>query len=243
VKYLIFNINKKLSVFTLCFLPLLVYLGFWQLQRADQKATLLEKWAVQQQSLRIPINEVSSSSPEYAPVVFEARFDQDRYWLQEGKTYQGRSGYMILMLAHTKTQRYLVNRGWVPADPNREILPSIATPSSTVRLTGSLKRPSLNPLTDEKNNPVRGWPHRILEIDLSNMQQQYGEPIEGWVIELDQADPSAFAVPTRQVPVTPEKHRAYAIQWFSMAVTLLVLWFIASTNIIPLLKQKRRHNG
>lgn len=224
-------------------MPLLVYLGFWQLQRAEQKATLLEKWATQQDAQAIAIGNINKDTPEYTPVAFSAALDGKRYWLQEGKIYQGQPGYMVFMVARPPHgENILINRGWVPANPDRRILPELSIPSSLIRLSGSLKFPSTHPLTDEKNNPVTRWPHRILEIDTVNMAQQFGESLSSWIIELEAENEWALTIPERKVAVTPEKHRGYAFQWFAMAFTLFVLWFVASTNIIALLKNNNTND-
>ena len=42
--------NKKLLVLCLCLFPLLVVLGFWQLDRADEKQRILDQYNTNQQA-------------------------------------------------------------------------------------------------------------------------------------------------------------------------------------------------
>ena len=42
------------------------------------------------------------------------------------------------------------------------------------------------------------------------------------------------------VAVQPEKHTAYAVQWFVMAAVLLVMTLIANSNVGSWIKQFRR---
>jgi len=44
------------------------------------------------------------------------------------------------------------------------------------------------------------------------------------VLILEENHPAAYTVKWQIVMMSPEKHNAYAIQWFALALTLLVLF-------------------
>lgn len=235
-----FNLNWKLTLFTAFFLPILISLGFWQLNRAQEKITILENWASQQDQAAIPIEKLSPSLLHYQPEVnFEGRFDTDHYWLQEGITLQGRVGYLVLMRVITTTgQNVLVNRGWVAADLDRNILPEISSSDALQSFQGRARSPSAAPMTQESHNPIERWPHRILEIELELMGQQARTTFSPFVVDLSADHPSSFHVIPRKLNASPEKHRGYAFQWFMMAATLVILWLITNTNLMSVIGKK-----
>jgi len=211
-------------------------MGFWQLQRANEKVTILENWASQQHGQAIEPKNINTQNIINEPQVeFIGSFDTQNYWLQEGKIINGKAGYLVLMRAHTnKGLNILVNRGWVPANPDRSILPTIPTTSNIQYIHGRARIPSQAPMTKESQNPLKTWPHRILEIEVDLMSQQAGVPLSSFIVDLSEDSPSAFLVTKRRLNMTPEKHRGYAFQWFMMAGTLAILWLITNSNIIKL---------
>lgn len=239
-----FSINWKLTCFTAFFFPLLIYLGIWQLNRAEEKRTILENWAGQQ-AAETSLDEhsavslgdtVDSSIPQGKLVEFTGTFDVDHYWLQEGKIFQSQPGYLVLMRVTTTTgDNLIVNRGWVPANPDRRILPAIIANQSLQNFKGRIRIPSEAPMTSETSNPLNQWPHRILELELDIMSMQAGVALKPFIIDLVEDDPNSFTVLKRKIPISPEKHLGYAVQWFMLATTLGILWLIANSNIASLL--------
>ena len=223
------KLNWKLSLFTFGLLPVLIYLGFWQLDRAEQKRTLLQNWQRQQAQPMRPLSKVWHDNQVSGPVSFRGSFEADRFWLHEAQILDGRPGYHVYMMAISEYgQIVLINRGWIPSNPDRSIKPSVNTPDTLINISGMARSPSNLKLVDERNNPVSSWPHRVLEIDLKLIEEQSGTQIPDWVIDLDADNEAAFIVSPRTINISPQKHHGYAIQWFAMAAVLLFLWFSAS---------------
>ena len=229
-----FEINWKLTLFTVLLFPLLCRLGFWQLSRAEEKRSLL---ATQQAQQALPPIDYSPQTlpADFRLVKAEGEFDTERYWLIEGRQQQGRLGYEVVMPLRVAEGLLLVNRGWVPAGRYREDNPLVTSPAGKVQVTGSLVTPSDSPLIEHEFAEVTQWPQRILEIDVDLLSQQYGAELPGKVLRISAQDNAAFAVAWRTINMSPQKHTAYAVQWFSMAGVLAVLWLFASSNLRQLL--------
>jgi len=232
-------LNIRLTLFTLFFLPLLVMLGFWQLDRAKQKSTLLENWSQQQADTSV----VSSlrnitTADEGKTVRLEGTYDIERYWLKEAQVLNGKLGQLVMGLVETTQNLFvIVNMGWVPSNPDRTFITRVELPSSLQPVSGRLTLPSDSPLTNESDNPQVAWPHRILEVDFEVMSEQCNCTLAPLVIDLHADDINAFEVLSRKINISPEKHRGYALQWFMMALALSILWVVANTNIITLLRR------
>lgn len=248
-----FEFNWKLTLFTLLLLPLLIRLGFWQLSRAEEKR-LLQDTQLAQQALP-PVDYSPSAIPaDFRLVRAEGQFDTQHYWLLEGRHYNGKLGYEVLMPLQLAKGWLLVNRGWVPAGKYREDNPQITTPSGQIQVTGSLVTPSDSPLINHKDQQqhIVQWPPRILEIDIELLNHHYATTLSDTaptrpsiftnkVLHISAENEAAFAVEWRSINMSPQKHTAYAVQWFSMALALMVLWLFASSNLSQLIAAPRNN--
>lgn len=239
-----FKLNWKITLFTLLLLPLLVSLGFWQLHRAQEKQTIQEEYQLQQALPPVEFDGATVSDGNYRRVRMAGEFVVDRYWLLENKIQNGRLGYHVIMPFEIGGDRQhsliVVNRGWVEAKAYREELPEFSTPQSKVTLSGMLVMPSSSPFIDESQSQFSEWPHRLLELDLNVMQEQLDQTLFPKVLQLDADSPGALAVNWQPINMTPEKHRAYAVQWFALAAALVILFLFANSNIAQILTRNRK---
>ena len=117
-------------MFSAVLLPMFLALGWWQLQRADEKTAIANQWQERQQQSPRPLLLIDAKEPQdwaYLPVQLSGEFDPDHYFLLDNRIHQGKFGYEVLAimtLADSK-QAVLVNRGWVAADSSRQTLPKI----------------------------------------------------------------------------------------------------------------------
>ena len=236
---LTWQINWKLTAFTLLFFPLLTYLGFWQLSRAEEKKLILAQWQAQFSAEPADLFEIRDQAIEDGRrIVAYGRYERRKFWLIEGKINGGRPGYDVLMPFLLQDGRWvLVNRGWVPASLDRASLPDFHTPEYDVLLSGRSKTPFDVRLVDESKNRLLKWPHRIIEVDISELEAQFGEKLLTFYLILDSEDVNAFVISDEPVNMPPEKHHAYATQWFAMAFVLLLLWAVSNITINNVLRK------
>ncbi len=244
-------------LFSVLMLPLLISLGLWQLQRAQEKATIQETWRAQQALAAVPLQDlVDVPELNFRRVSIRGEFDAEHYWLLENRILDGQLGYEVLMpfrldadSAAAGITVVLVNRGWVPAGAYRDQLPEVHTPAGPLTLSGSLVEPSDNQFITEVATPASHWPRKILEVDLDSLSTSLGEigyasDIYKRVLRIDAENIAALQVHWQPVNMTASKHQGYAVQWFSMAVALLILTLFANSNIAELLfSRKRKSDG
>ena len=236
-----FQFNWKITAFTLLMLPILIGLGVWQLQRAQQKQTIQEHWLQQQALPPVAMSQLDQrSSMQFRRVIAEGDFIDDRYWLLENKFYNQQWGYQVVMAFRTRDDRYIVvNRGWVAGSAYRDQLPEFSIPPHSTRIVGTVANPSKMVLVDESQSALVSWPHLLLEIDIDVMARQLGQPLQPFVLRLDADSPGALAVAWQPINMTPARHRGYAIQWFALAVALLVLFVFGNSNIKSFFNRNR----
>jgi cytochrome oxidase assembly protein ShyY1 len=236
-----FTINWKVVIFTLLFFPLLIRLGFWQLQRAEEKRTIQQLVEQQQELPPQPVEIILTDVEDDSQVLYRhalnlGLFDQKHYWLIENRTLNGKNGFEVvtpfnLMSGHT----ILVNRGWVAGTGYRDQLPLINTPTEELIIKGQLVKPSVNQLLIGEVKPLGDWPRVILQMDVDVMEKELGRPLLPWILQVDAESAYAFQTNWTVMNASVSKHLGYAYQWFAMALTLLVLTIVANTNIAALL--------
>ena len=128
-----------------------------------------------------------------------------------------------------------MSRGFVKANPDRSILPNIDLFSGeSKQILGYLYKYSNNIFLQSKYDKIEhsekdSWPIRIIEIDIERIARHLniiGESkIFPLVVRLDDQHELVTAPHWTTVPVSPAKHYGYAIQWFAMAIVLLLLYF------------------
>ncbi|MCG7200369.1 SURF1 family protein [Marinobacter pelagius] len=209
------------------FLPLLIGLGFWQLDRAGQKQAMLDGWQQQAQTLPWPQlieGEVRSGKPVRVTGLYG-----DHTWLLDNRTRDGVPGYEVITDFHPlEGPPVLVNRGWIQAPRNRERLPQIDTPEGLLELAGRLADYPVPPVLAESDQAEQEWPRRVQRLP----RAAAGHAVEGLpavIIRLDSGQqPGAFRADWTPDLMGPGTHYGYAAQWFALAVALTILTVAAS---------------
>ncbi|MBW4935096.1 SURF1 family protein [Marinobacter sp. F4206] len=217
----------RLMLFTGLFLPLLIGLGLWQLDRAGQKQQMLDQW--QQDALDLEWTElVRQGLDSGRPVALTGRYGE-RSWLLDNRTRDGIPGYEVLTVFHPlQGPAVVVNRGWVQAPRTRAQLPVVVTPDGVLELTGRLSDyPEPPVLVDQAASP-EGWPRRVQSLPGAIARAEFPE-LPGAIVRLAGSDqPGAFRADWAPDLMGPQTHYGYATQWFALAVVLSILTVVAS---------------
>lgn len=226
-----------LSILCVCFFPLLLGLGNWQLHRAQEKQQILDNIDARLSTQPITISELRQAQAYSA--VRLLGFYTDEYFYLDNRTRNGRVGYEILQVFESGSDsakaRWLVNRGWLPAGTDRAQLPEIAYPLAAKVITGFLY-PSEQAVAEGGGDSIA--PHsRIQQLD-SVLTGNLNLTQSAWHIRLSADSDTALETDWQLVNVDPQKHRGYALQWFSMALALALLWLLAATNVRQLVREK-----
>jgi len=240
-----FDFEWRITVFTMLMLPLLFGLGIWQLERAKEKTALQASWEARQNQWPQPLDALWDKSPEtlaYLPVVLSGVFLQDQYFLLDNRIYGGVFGYEVLgiMRLDSSGELVLVNRGWIAGDPARLKLPSVPSVDGRVELTGHIYVAPGAPFLLAEQQLDESWPKLLQAVEMEKIQPLLEALGDGRVfpysIRADAGEAGALSVDWQLVNVSPDKHRAYAVQWFTMALVLLGFFLARSSNIWQLLR-------
>lgn len=227
--------NAKSLLFVLLMTPLLISLGYWQLDRAREKVEILAEFKANQEAQPVAFEGLDlSENLQYRQVQFVGELDASRRVLLDNRVRNGRPGYEVfevLTLASSEL-KILVNRGWVQASLDRNQLPVIDPVLGSVPLRGSLYKVLRGGLQlDDGVRAVENWPARIGWISTERAAEVFGDEFFAYQLRLERDSIGALITGWPTVSVQPEKHTAYAVQWFVMALVLLLLTINANSNL------------
>lgn len=231
------------TLLTLVLLPVFIYLGFWQLHRADEKRALISQAAAGQSQILNLNADNASQLPRYQHVRVQGVFDSSHQILLDNMpSVQGQPGYRVWTPFKLNDMSIvLIDRGWVAHSMNNAIskqsYPSLQIDEQQRTLTGivdELPRPGIR-----AGNAGIGaaWPQLLNYPRIDELRTVYGESLQPRVVLMDADNADGFERRWQSKPwLTPERHIAYAVQWFGFAVTLLVIFVVVN------LKRKTEHD-
>ena len=203
-------------------------LGNWQLRRADEKALLARQreGALAAPVVPIGVQPVAADALDGRRVAAIGIFEADRSVLLDNRTHRGRAGFHVftpLKIDGTPV-RLMVLRGWLERDPRgANILPAFATPTGVVTIQGFAQAtlPQSMVLGRDK---MPGAGDRIWQsFDLQRYAAWYGHSIQPLIVrQYSDLDDGLI----RDWPIVGsgiDKHRGYAVQWYLMAATIVVI--------------------
>ena len=221
----------RMTAFTLFFLPLLLGLGTWQLNRAAYKEQLQERLVdrlAEQPSDIQTVESLSAQDAAFLRVRVSGRvLAPDRYFLVDNQVHAGRPGYWVITpVVDAQDTIWLVNRGWVPAPQRRADLPEIPPLLNDATLIGHVW-PDTGLIPQFAEDALSGWPRRLQRLDVEAMGAQLAAeagtrrvmPME---IRLERGSAGVLQ-PARQLMRSgADRHRGYAATWFGLALTLVI---------------------
>jgi surfeit locus 1 family protein len=228
-----FRPHPAATLATALLLPLLLALGAWQLQRAEQKFELRAEAATR--AALPPLRITAASPPTGSPVdlrgrriALSGRWDARHQVLLDNQMVAGRAGYGIYTpLRLAGDHAVLVNRGWLPADARREVAPDVRLLEKDVVVAGvAAPPPSPGPLARQGIDSTLGpGLLRVELLDLDDLSRRLGLTLTPWTLRLDASAKDGY---WRDWPppggLAPERHHAYALQWFLLALLLVALY-------------------
>ena len=225
-----FRPTIKNTIATLLVLPLLISLGFWQLDRAAQKRELASAFAANADKRAVEISAAlldHAKAFDWLPVSGLGSYSGPNILL-DNRIKEGVVGYEVLTPMSAGGVTVLVNRGWVAAPAQRDILPELFIPPGEQTYSGKMgPAPTTGVAINEFSNLVEELSSDILRIQLVDMQRLADlieTPLAAGVVYLDADAPNGYRRDWKAPGFNPEKHQAYATQWFSMAAIVLILY-------------------
>ena len=237
----------RVSLLALLILPVLMSLGFWQLDRADEKRQLQNLYEQRQLAGFVSLEDLLEKEDlQYQPVTFSGEYINGKAILLDNRIYRGRFGYEIITPFKLKDSDLiiLVNRGWLEGDSSRRTLPAIKVISGSVELTGEIYVPQGEGFVlSDKTEAGNSWPRVVQTLDVNKLLTEFELPVFNYTVRLSNDSPGSFQPNWVVVNLQPAKHTGYAVQWFAMSFTLLVIAIMANTNCWLWIKTRKNRQA
>lgn len=222
--------NKSLLLdilFVATFL-ILLRLGFWQLDRADQKNEINQNYLERQSSLEVFDETDINEENLWGKFSIEGEFTTSPNLYLDNQTYKREAGYVIYSPFLTRENKViLVNRGWHDLIEDRNELPAVKKIIDTM-ISGILtKVPSHGIILNTENiENINDSSIRIQRIDLGEIKEALNIQYEIYPFVLTLEPPIDENLKRHLIlPVSnSEKNYGYAFQWFAFALTLLIIF-------------------
>jgi surfeit locus 1 family protein len=209
----------------LFFAGLTVWLGLWQLGRADEKRARQTAFDTAAALPALDIARLSATPAAYQRVRVSGRFDSAYGIYLDNRMLQGRPGYHLIVPLVYPAGVILVNRGWLPAGSDRATPPQASPWPVQVTLEGLLV-PAQGRYLELSGRDVAGpvWQN----LDLARYRAWYQAKHRGDLPDrmLLQTSPAADGL-VRDWPrpdMGAARHLGYAVQWFAMTAAIVALY-------------------
>jgi len=230
------NISLPWLIFTLVIFAGLIKLGVWQSSRALEKEQRLERMVNLQQQNSLSLAQVLAlkklnTEINYIndfPVTVDGQFLPDIVFLLDNQVNKNSLGYRVYQVAQSGDHAILVNLGWVQGSINRQELPTVTPLVGPFQFAGHIRFIDQGIMLTEQTFETSQWPLRVQQIELDKFSTLIGLQLLPFVVYLDKNEPLGFEKNWQPIVMPPEKHRAYAFQWYSLAVAWLSLMIWAS---------------
>jgi len=207
--------NKLLfSVFVYFIILTLLSLGFWQIYRLNWKLELIEQ--IENSLKNDPVELSNIEKKNYLRIKTSGDIDFDKQIYLYNLNDAGKPGFEVINPIKIGDENYLVNRGWIPFE--KKDLPEINLVDQN-QIVGTLmlqtKPSTFKPENDIKKNY---W----FTLDREDILKFTGRNFSEYVIYLN----GDYKIPKPRVITAKisNNHKKYAITWFSMAISILLIY-------------------
>ena len=199
-------------------------LGTWQLNRSAERAAALA--AFENAEASAPVAGLALVPPDArnTRVRLTGSYLADRQVLLDNMTHEGMRGYHVLTPLQTPAGLVLVNRGFAPGGPDRSELPDLAVSGGEREVIGIAVPYFRRGLSLEAEAAEDSWPRRMVYPTAEQLRDLYDAPLPGYQVLLDGAQPDGYVRAWRPYGLTPERHLAYAVQWYGLAAAAAGIW-------------------
>ena len=206
-----------------CALTLLLSLGFWQLDRGQQKATLLTLADGKDKEPRlIDAAPTDWSALDYQSATLKGEWLVEQSFLLDNRVHGREVGYELLTPFRLGDgSLVIINRGWI----SKQGVDTALTQASD-RVSGTIYRPSKGYSIGEAISAGASWPKPSLSLDLPAFSQQLQATLQPVVLVVDEADVNSRVRIWQPVVVGPSRHYGYAVQWFGLSLVLIIFGVI-----------------
>ena len=207
--------NKLLfSVFVIFFISVFVALGSWQIVRLNWKLSLISE--IENSLKNPPVELAQSDKKNYLKIKTSGSIDLDKQIYLYNLNDNGTPGFEVINPILIDEENFLINRGWIPFEKKNTEEINFFDENNII---GTLKLQGRKNIFKPDNEIEENYWFSLNREDILKFT---GKEFSEYIIYLD--GKYQFPKPKKITANISNNHKKYAITWFSLAISILLLY-------------------
>jgi len=202
------------SVFVFFFIFVFLSLGTWQIIRLNWKLDLITQ--INNSLANEPASLTQAEKKNYLKIKTSGKIDFNKQIYLYNLNQEGKPGFEVLNPILINEENYLINRGWIPFEKKDT---SEINKINQEEITGILKIQNkanyFKPANDIEGNY---W----FTLNRDDIFEYTGKSFSQYIIYL--SGDYKIPLPIKISADISNNHKKYAITWFSLAISLLLIY-------------------
>ena len=202
------------SVFVIFFICVFIALGSWQIIRLNWKNNLILD--IENSLKKSPVELSKSNMENYLKIKTNGTIDFEKQIYLYNLNDQGIPGFEVINPIEIENKNFLVNRGWIPFEKkDADELFKFDENNIVGTLKAQARKNIFKPDNDIKENY---W----FSLDRADILKFTGKEFSKYIIYLN--GNYKLPKPKKITANISNNHKKYAITWFSLAISILLLY-------------------
>ncbi len=202
------------SVFVIFFILVFISLGSWQIIRLNWKNNLILEIETSLKNSPVELSELNLSN--YLKIKTSGSIDFEKQIYLYNLNESGTPGFEVINPLMIDSKNYLINRGWIPFEKKYSEEIYEFEENNIIGILKSQGRKNIfKPDNDIEENY---W----FSLDRDDILEFTGKKFSNYIIYLDGNYQSPK--PKKITANISNNHKKYAITWFSLAISILLLY-------------------
>ena len=202
------------SVFIIFFILVFIALGTWQIIRLGWKNNLILE--IENSLKNPPVELTQSNKVNYLKIKTSGSVDFEKQIYLYNLNDSGTPGFEVLNPISINGENYLLNRGWIPFE--KKDTPEINIIDQT-NIIGTIKTQGRKNIFKPDNDLKENYWFSLNREDILKFT---GKKFSKYIIYLD--GNYQLPKPKKITANISNNHKKYAITWFSLAISILLLY-------------------
>ena len=202
------------SVFVFFFISVFVALGSWQIVRLNWKLDLISE--IKSSLVKPPVELLKNQNKNFLKVKTSGEINYDKQIYLYNLNEEGKPGFEVINPILIDTNNYLLNRGWIQFDKKGT---SEINNLDQKNIIGILKKQTKANRFKPKNDIEKNY---WFTLNREDIFAYTGKNFSEYIIYLD--GNYQIPKPKKINADISNNHKKYAITWFSLAISILLLY-------------------
>ena len=227
------------SFLALVFFSMFISLGFWQLDRAEQKRILYAEFENRQSRKAINLNQDDIKLTDKEEIIWRhvnvtGEFLEQDQILLDNQVEKKQAGYYVYTPFKLEQSEHvvLVNRGWLSVGDDRAVSPTLILTNGLVNIKGVVKEEPKTGLLLKEMLPEQMDKdvYRVQRLNIDELAKLTNTKLLPYIVRLEPESGHGYRRQWRLPGSGESVHNGYAFQWFAFATALLIIYLVLNVK-------------